>query len=233
MTRHDLKEQLKHDQFSESVSGAIEYASSNRRRVIQWLVVAVVAALLIGGAIWFNSYRRAQREKDLQAAFNVIETPVGPHNDYSKTFATEDEKRTASMRALNDVMAKDRGTREGYMAQYYLGTLKAQNNDSAGAEKDLRAVANSSSDAAALAKIALAQLYISTKRTSEAQQLLRSLIDKPTDLVSKAQAQILLAQMLQSTDPQESKRLLKAVKTPTESMAVSRAADQVAGQISK
>lgn len=233
MTRHELKEQLQHDQFTESVSGALRYASAHKERMTQWGVIAGVVLLLAGAAIWFNSYRRAQRVQDLQAAFNVLDTPVGPHNDYSKTFATEEEKRKASIHALIDVVAEDRGTREGYLAQYYLGTLKAQNNDIAGAEADLRVVANSSSDAAALAKIALAQLYISAKRNSDAANLLRSLINKPTDLVSKAQAQILLAQLDKSVNPQESKRLLQGLKSPTESPAISRAADQVAAQLGK
>ncbi len=233
MTRHELKEQLQHDQFTESVSGALHYASAHKQRVIQWGVAVAVVLLLAGAAFWFNSYRRAQRVQDLQAAFNVLETPVGPHNDYSKTFPTEEDKRRESMHALIDVVAKDRGTREGYIAQYYLGTLKAQNNDTAGAEADLRVVANSSSEVASLAKIALAQLYISAKRNAEAQELLRSLINKPTDLVSKAQAQILLAQLDASLNPQESKRLLQSLKSPSESPAVSRAADQVSAQLSK
>ncbi len=201
--------------------------------MIQWGVAAAIVLLLAGAAIWFNSYRRAQRVHDLQAAFNVLETPVGPHNDYSKTFATEDDKRRESIHALIDVVAKDRGTREGYIAQYYLGTLKAQNNDMAGAEADLRVVANSSSEVSSLAKIALAQVYISAKRNSEAQTLLQSLIKKPTDLVSKAQAQILLAQLDESLSPQESKHLLQGLKSPSERPAVSRAADQVSAQLAK
>lgn len=233
MTRHELKDQVQHDQFTDSVSTALNYASSHRQRFIHWGVTAAVVAILIAGAIWFNSYRRAQRERDLQAVFSVLDAQVGPHNDYVKTFATQDEKLQASIKALSGVVAKDGGTREGYLAQYYLGTLKVQKNDAKGAEADLRAVASSSSDSAALAKIALAQLYIASKRTADAKNLLRSLVNKPTDLVSKSQAEVLMAQLVSSVNPQEAKHILQGLKTPNASPAVTRAADQVSAQLTK
>lgn len=233
MTRHELKDQVQHDQFTDSVSTALNYASSHRQRFIHWGATAAVVAILIAGAIWFNSYRRAQRERDLQAVFSVLDAQVGPHNDYVKTFATQDEKLQASIKALSGVVAKDGGTREGYLAQYYLGTLKVQKNDAKGAEADLRAVASSSSDSAALAKIALAQLYIASKRTADAKNLLRSLVNKPTDLVSKSQAEVLMAQLVSSVNPQEAKHILQGLKTPNASPAVTRAADQVSAQLTK
>ena len=132
------------------------------------------------------------------------------------------------MKALAEVVAKDGGTREGYLAQYYLGTLKAQNDDAKGAESDLRAVANSGSDSAALAKIALAQLYIASKRTREAQDLLRSLVNKPTDLVSKvAGADSARPDPMRPRIRQKPRKILQQLKTPRKSPAVTRAADQV------
>lgn len=233
MTRHELKEQLQHDQFTDSVSGALNYASSHKQRIIQWSVIAAVIAVAIGAIIWYNSYRRSVRQQDLQAAFAVVDAQVGPKSDYVKTFATQDEKVQASIKALSDVVAKDGGTREGYFAQYYLGTLKAQKNDTAGAESDLKAVAHSGSDSSALAKIALAQLYLAGKRTAEAQDLLKSLVNKPTDLVSKAQAQVLLAQIDATVNPKEAKQILQGMKAPNQSPAVSRAVDQLSAQLAK
>jgi predicted negative regulator of RcsB-dependent stress response len=228
LTRHELKEQLDHDQFTESVSGALKYATSHKQRMFQWGAIVLVVLLLVGGAFWLSSYRRGQREADLQAAFTVLDAQVGPHSDYAKTYATQDEKLDASIKALQSVVEKDRGTREGYLAQYYLGTLKAQKSDDKGAEADLRVVADSSSDSAALAKIALAQLYVANNRATEAQDLLKSVVNKPTDLVSKAQAQVLLAQLDERANPQEAKRILQELKKSGASPAVTRAADQIA-----
>jgi predicted negative regulator of RcsB-dependent stress response len=233
LTRHELKEQLEHDQFTDSVSSALHYASSHKQRLIQWAIAAAVVVALVAAAVWFNSYRRAQRQRDLQAAFAIVDAQVGPANEYTKTFATQDLKTRASIKALSAVVAKDGGTAEGYLAQYYLGTLKAQQNDLKGAEADLRTAASSSSDSAALAKIALAQVYLSSNRLPEAQELLRSLVNKPTDLVSKEQAQVLLAQLDASSNPQRAKQILQGLKGPKVSPAVTRAADQLAAQIAK
>jgi predicted negative regulator of RcsB-dependent stress response len=233
LTRHELKAQLQHDQFAESVSHALTYASSHKQRFVQSGIVAAVLVIIAVAAVWFNSYRRSLREQDLQSAFNILDAQVGPPNEYVKTFATQDQKLQASIKVLSDVAAKDAGTREGFLAQYYLGTLKAQKNDLKGAEADLRTVANSGSDSAALAKIALAQLYIQSKRTAEAQDLLRSLVNKPTDLISKSQAQVLLAQLDAGVNPQQSKEILQRLKTSNPDPAVTRAADQLSAELAK
>ncbi len=233
MTRHELKEQLQHDQFTDSVSHALTYASSHKQRLIQWGIAAGIAIIVVVAVVWFNSYRRAQRQHDLQTALTVVDAQVGPPNEYVKTFATQDEKLKASMKAMSEVAAKDAGTNEGFFAQYYLGTLKAQKNDFAGAEADLLAVSKSHSASAALAKIALAQLYMQSNKSAQAQDLLKALINKPTDLVSKAQAQLLLAQLVQGTNPQEAKQILQQLKASNNDPAVGRAADQLSAQLAK
>jgi predicted negative regulator of RcsB-dependent stress response len=233
LTRHELKEQLQHDTFTESVSRTLVYASTHRQRLIQWGIVVVIAAVVIAGAFFINSHRRALREQDLQAAFAVLDAQVGPPSEYGKTFPAQNAKLQASIKALAQVAAKDAGTREGFFARYYLGTLKAQNNDLKGAEADLSTVAKSGSDSAALAKIALAQLYLSSKRTSEAQELLRSLVNKPTDLVSKAQAEVLLAQLDASVHPQQAKQIIQKLKSSSTDPAVGRAADELSAQLAK
>jgi predicted negative regulator of RcsB-dependent stress response len=233
LTRHELKEQLQHDQFQESVAGALNYATSHKQRIIQWGILAGIVAIVIGVFFWISAHRRTLRQQDLQAAMAVVDAQVGPSNEYVKTFATQDEKLKASIKALRGISEKYTGTKEGFFAQYYLGTLESQNNDQQSAEKDLRAVASSSSESSALAKIALAQIYIGMNRTSDAQNLLKELVNKPTDLVSKGQAEILLAQLDSKSNPTQAKKVLDRLKASKEDPAVARAADQVAAQLTK
>jgi hypothetical protein len=212
LTRHELKEQLQHDQFTDAVSGAFGYAKSHRQNVIRGLIALAVVLLLSGGGYWYFSHQRSLRQQDLGTALTVVDTPVGPANDYGKTFPTEDAKQTAARQALSGVVTKYPGSREGLIAQYYLGTLKAQANDTKGAEADLRTVADSTSEVAPLARI----------------------VNSSTGLVSKAQAQILLAQIDQSVNPAESKNILKSIdKSDQGRPAVSRAADQLSTQLAK
>lgn len=232
MTRHELKEQLQHDHFTDAVSGVVVYARSHRENVIRWSIILGVVLILGGGAFWYAAYRNALRQQDLENAFAILEAPVGAPGQLGKTFPTQEAKTQASMKALEDVVTKDGGTRQGLVAQYYLGTLKAARQDTKGAETDLQAVANSSSECAPLAKIALAQIYAGANRTGEAQALLRDIISKPTDLVSKAQAEILLAHLDETSNPQEAKKLLQSLRAETDP-AVSRAVQQISSQLNK
>ncbi len=234
MTRNDLKDQLQHDQFTDAVSNVVSYSSSHRQTIIKYCILGGVALIIAALAIWFSNYRTSVRQADLQTAFSVLEVPVGPAAaGAGRTFATQDEKTKAAEKAFADVAAKDAGSQEGRIAQYNLGTLKAQAGDQRGAESDLNTVANSGGEVASLAKIALAQLYSSQKKSAQAENLLRDVINRPTDLVSKPQAQILLAQMLESTNPREAKKIIQSLRTPNQNPAVTRALDQVASQAAK
>jgi hypothetical protein len=232
LTRHELKEQLQHDHFTDAVSGVVLYTRSHRENVIRWSIVLAIVLVLGGGAFWYAAYRNAVRQQDLENAFAILEAPVGAPGQLGKTFPTQEAKTQASMKALQDVVAKDGGTRQGLVAQYYLGTLKAAKQDTKGAESDLQAVANSSSECAPLAKIALSQIYAGENRLGEAQTLLRDIINKPTDLVSKAQAEILLAHLDETSNPQEAKKLLQSLRAETDP-AVSRAVQQISSQLNK
>ena len=231
MTRHELKEQLQHDRFTDAVSGAVGYARSHRENLTRWLMIAGIVLIIAGGAFWFMAYRNSLRQQDLENAFVVLDAPVGAPAQLGKTFPTQDAKNKASMKALQDVVTKDGGTRQGLIAQYYLGTLKASTQDIKGAQADLENVANSSSECASLAKIALAQIYSGENRIADAQNLLRDIINKPTDLVSKAQAEILLARMEEVTNPNESKKLLQEARASSQDPAVQRAAQEVSSQL--
>ena len=233
MTRQELKEQLQHDQFTDTVSNVVNYTSSHRQALIRYAIIAGVVLLIAAVAIWFSNYRASLRQAELQEAFSTLDAPVGASAGSGKSFSTAEDKSKASQKVLSNFVAKYSGTREGRVAQYYLGTVKAQRADNAGAEADLRAVADSSSEVSPLAKIALAQLYVGENKIAQGENLLRDLANKPTDLVNKAQAQLLLAQVLESSNPREAQKLLQSLRTPNQSPAVTRAIDQVAQQAAK
>jgi hypothetical protein len=206
LTRHELKEQLQHDHFTDAVSGAVGYASSHRQALVRWLVGGALVLILAGGIWWYRSKQADTRREELGAAMSILDGQVGGTSKLAKTYPTEDAKKDAWLKAISGVASKYGGTQEGLIAQYYRGAARAQKDDMAGAESDLRAVANSSSSVTPLAKIALVQLYLGEKKNAEAQALLRELVKEPTPLVSKAQAQILQAQVNETSNPQAVKR---------------------------
>jgi len=214
LTRHELKDQLQHDHFTDAVSSTISYASSHRQTLIRGGIAAVLVLLVGGGIWWYLASQKAQRQQELSAAMGIQEAQVGP--------------------PISDVASKYPGTAEGLIAQYYRGAARAEKDNVAGAESDFKTVADSSSSVAPLAKIALVSLYIGEKKGVEAQALLQDLIKDPTPLVSKAQAQILQAQIDETTNPQAAKDALKSIDAAAaDRTAVKRAIEQLNSQLAK
>jgi hypothetical protein len=236
LTRHELKEQLQHDQFKDAVTGAVSYATTHRQNLTRGAIAVVVVVLLAGSFWWYTASQRGQRRQELDSAMSILDAQVGPPNPDSpvKTYLTEAAKKDAWMKALSAYVSKYAGTSEGYIAQYYRGTERAKKDDQRGAESDLRVVADSNSSVAPLAKIALANVYLAEKKNVEAQTLLQSLTKDSTPLVSKAQAQILEAQLNQSSNPQAAKDVLKTLDPADQRRdAVKRAAEEVTSDLSK
>ena len=75
------------------------------------------------------------------------------------------------------------------MAEYYLGAKALDAGKVDDARKKYQDVADhANANYASLAKLSLAQLDFAENRTAEAENLLKDLMDHPTDLVSKTQA---------------------------------------------
>ncbi len=70
---------------------------------------------------------------------SILDAQVGPASADSsvKTYPTEEAKKDAWMKSLSAFIAKYGGTLRGY-CQYYRGTERAQKDDAAGAESDLK-----------------------------------------------------------------------------------------------
>jgi hypothetical protein len=234
LTRHELKEQLQHDHFTDAVSGVVSYATDHRQTVIRGSIAALVILALGFGLWWYRSSQSEQRQQELAVAMSILDAQVGPPNDLAKTYPSEDAKKDAWMKAVSTVVGKYGGTSEGLIAQYYRGTARAQKDDIPGAQSDLLAVANSGSNVAPLAKIALVNLYLGEKKGVEAQTLLQELIKDPSPLVSKAQAQILQAQVDQASNPQAARDALKSIDAADrQRVAVKRATEELNTQLAK
>ena len=86
---------------------------------------------------------------------------------------------------------------EAEVAQYYLGSILADQGKLAQAEKSFQEAAEKG-DArySSLAKLSLAQIYFSDGRDTQGESMLRDLMKHPTVFVSSEQATITLAKYL-------------------------------------
>ncbi|MGH9695204.1 MAG: tetratricopeptide repeat protein [Bryobacteraceae bacterium] len=227
MTRHELKEQVQHDHFLDTVDVAVDYVSAHRRLVTIYGAIAVAVVVIVGLTAWYMQHQKQARRQALNSALEIVEAPVSAQaTPYGKSFPTKQAKDQAAIKVLSDVASKYSGSEAGDAAQYFLGTIQVDNGKYAEAEKNFKTVGDSKTQYSAFAKVALAELFAGQGKLDQAKTILDGLIQHPTPLISKNQATLLLAGILKDSDPARAKQLAESLKGPTERAGVQRAADQ-------
>jgi hypothetical protein len=111
-------------------------------------------------------------------------------------------------------MARYPGSTEAYIAEYYIGSIKADQGKLAEAETHFKRVADNADEKyASLAKFSLGQIYFADGRADQGERVLRELMAEPTVYVSKEQATITLARFLAAKKPAESRKLLEPLRS--------------------
>jgi TolA-binding protein len=130
-----------------------------------------------------------------------------------KSFATSADRAKAARAEFASVAEKYSHTNSAKIARYFMGLTDQDAGNTAAAEKELKEVADSGrSDLAALAKFALAALYRNQSKDAQAAPIYQDLIEHPTSTVSKPQAQLALASMYESHQPQQARTLYQQVQ---------------------
>ena len=230
-TRKDLKS----DKFAEEVFDVFDYASAHKTEVVRYGGILLALVVIGLGVMYYNRYQAGVRQDALAKALLIDDASVGAAPDQGGRlhFNTEDEKSKAREPAFADIAARYAGTQEGAIAEIYLAGWAVDKGDLAGAEKRFkRAVDDAPKAYAALARLALAQVYASESKTADAEKMLRELIANPASTVSKEQATIVLGQLLANSKPEEAHKLLDPLRESTR-IPVSRAAITAVGSIPK
>ena len=112
------------------------------------------------------------------------------------------------------------------------GIALIQAGDKAAAEKELKTASDfRDKDVAALAKMALASMYRGTNRAPEAIAIYKDLSEHPTVTVSKSQAQLELAEMYETTDPQQAALIYQQLQKEDPRSPAAQLASQKTGQV--
>jgi predicted negative regulator of RcsB-dependent stress response len=219
------RKELKSDKFALEVQHSVEYVSEHRRQMIQWAVPAAALVLIVIGVFWYRSYQHDARQEALHAAEAIQNSQVGPsQSEYVVTFPTSQAREAGVNKAWRDLAAKYPGTEEGGIAEFFLGTNASDNGNLPEAAKHFQAAIDSGSGPyASQAKLALAQIYAAQGKLNDGVQLIQSVIDHPTVMVSKDAATLALADLIKTSDPQRARKLVDPLRTSTRS-AVSKAA---------
>lgn len=223
MDKHTRKE-LKSDKFALEVQHSVEFVSEHRRQVIRWGVPALAVVLIVVGIFFYRNRQHTVRQETLHSTMLIQNSSVGTQqSEYVVTFPTIEARKKAVVKAWTDLATKYPGTDEGDIAEFFLGTNAADDGNLPEAAKHFQASIAGGGPYVSSAKVALAQVYAGQGKVNEGVQLLQSVIDHPTVMVSKEAATLAMAELLQATDPQRAKKLVEPLRTSTRS-SVSKAA---------
>jgi predicted negative regulator of RcsB-dependent stress response len=212
-TRHALKQ----DRFVAATTSGLDWVGQNRAQVIRWSVGVVVLIALIVTAVILYVQRSTAADQLLGQGMTIYETPLAqpdqPAEPGATTYPTAKDRAKAAYPVFSHAASEYGWLRAGKMARYFAGMTALDMGNTSEAEADLNQVAGSGdANLAAPAKVALANIYAQTGRTSQAVEIFRGLIAKPTTTVPKASAQLMLAQLYETTQPEEARRIYAQVK---------------------
>lgn len=229
------RRQLKEDKFAKGTQEAVHWATEHRQLLIWSVGIVVVAAILIIGLLAWNSRKTEQANIALSKALQTLSAPLrppgSPEEPGIKTFTSITERGKEAQKELQAVADQYSHTKPGKMARYLAGTAAIQAGDNAAAERLLKSAADDSDkNISSLGKLTLANLYRSNNRAVDATRLYKELMENPTDLVSKGQAQLELAQLYESTDPKEAANIYQQIQKEDPTSAAARiASEKLAG----
>lgn len=206
----------------------------------QWIAALVAVLVLVAAALGIWYYLQQQDEKaslDFGQALRTYETPLRPANMPAQpdfpSYASSKERATEAHKKFQAVIDKYPHTHASNFARYFAGLTAGQMGDNATAERELKDVADvHNKDLASLAKFALASVYRNTNRDKDAIDLYKQIIDKPTASVSKATAQMELADLYQGKQQNaEAKRILEQVQKDNPNTEIANLASQKLGTL--
>jgi tetratricopeptide (TPR) repeat protein len=199
-TKRELKQP---DQFVTLTEHGLEWAKQNRRSAVVTSVVLLLVIVAAVGGAWIYNYRSDQANAALGDAMHTYQTPVAAPGQAvppgTKTFSSVQERAKAANPQFVDVANRYGMTKDGGVARYFAGLTYMDQGQNQPAEDALKQVSGSwNHNLAALAKLALAQLYRGSGRDSQAIALYQELSNGNADTVPPGMAQIQLAEMYES-----------------------------------
>jgi len=212
-TRHALKQ----DKFVTATTSGLEWIGEHRSRVTGWSVGFVLLIGVIVASMVLYQRREAAANQLLGEAMDIYQTPLAKPNQPAepgqKTYASAAERASAAYPLFRQAADHYGWLNAGEMAGYFAGIAELDLGQQPAAEKDLgKATHAGNGNVAALAKVALANLYEQTGRNSQAVTEFQDVIQHPATTVPKVAAQLQLAQLYETTQPAEARRLYAEIK---------------------
>jgi predicted negative regulator of RcsB-dependent stress response len=213
--RTEVRHRLKEDPFAEKTKEVFSWAAEHSINLIGGVLIAGV---IIGASLgwWYHTTQRNQQANaELGQAMETMNAPISaqPIPGYTEIYATSQQRAQAAEKKFDAIAAQYGSSKPAEMARYFAGVARVQAGDDPGAEQTLKPLADShQADVASLAKMALASLYASSGREPQAIVIYKGLIDHPTETVSKGEAQLQLAALYTTSQPEEAAKIYQEMQ---------------------
>jgi len=205
------RQELKKDEFGAQLGVGLDYFMHHKRPLLKWIAMAAGAVVLVFAVMLFLRHRNQAAS---EAFGNALETyhaqiaPEPPKDSTAKTFKTDKERLEASIAEFNNVASEHRGTAPAKWARYYVALANISLEKYPDAEKELQTlISEGNADLSSSAKLALAGAYERQNKRAEAEKLLKELIEKPTNTVPKAMAQLTLADLYRNSNAAQARTI--------------------------
>jgi tetratricopeptide (TPR) repeat protein len=224
-TRHALKQ----DRLVEATKTSVDWFQDHRSKVISASLAAVVVLAIVVASMVIYDKRSAAADSAFGEAMDTYNTPLAqpgqPAMPGQKTFATAAARAAVANQQFVKLANQYGFFEAGKTGTYFAGLTAIDLGQTSQAESYLKKVADGHDAAlASLANLALANLYQQTNRDSQAIQLYKQLIAKPTNTVPADAAKLQLASLYEKTNPAEAKQIYVQLKSSKS------AAGQIAAQ---
>ena len=229
---HIPKQELKKDEFRETIEHGWQAMLDHQTVTTAILVVVIVAAL---GVLGWRLYSERQDVKSAAAydtamtAYNAQVIAAGSPAPAAgeTTFPDDKSKYTDAAAKFAVVASQYPRTHDGQLAEYY-GALACEKIGKDDDAKRLlqQLISSGDADYGAMASYELAQIDERTGQGDAAAKIYQQLIDKPSVLVPKPVAMLALAEHYSSSDPTQAAKLYGQIKTDYPGTAIADQADQ-------
>jgi len=217
LTRHELKQ----DEFKQSLDQLEQFMAAHLKEIV---TVAILAIVVVGSAVGMKYYlgeQEANANLDLAAALKTFQAYVGNVAPGSlppgtESYPTTTDRYKAALLKFNAIGAKYRlfpRPKAVGIALYHAGLCEAFLGNSAAAINTLQeAGRDRDRDIASLAQLALADEFIKTGKTQEADRIYQNLADHPTLTVPRASALMALADSLKSSQAARARQIYDQIR---------------------
>ncbi len=204
------RKELKSDRFAQEVGLTVDFFEEHREELVRYAGIALAVIALVAGYVVYARHQHTVRQDALYKAIEAAEAPVGAAQPGEVSFPTQQAKDQQTDKLFTDLTSKHGGSAEGDIAEYFLGSIRAEQGKLAEAEKYLLdAAQKGDAKYASLAKLELAQMYFEEGRADQGEKTLRDLMAHPTIFVSSDQAAIELAREIIPKNPAAARKLLQ------------------------